>query len=484
MKGMIQFFHRVAVHSLLLDLMLAVGLIGAVVLIPATVSAESTVRGTAAYRERMALPPQAVFEATLQDVSKADAPAEVVGHVRIENPGQPPIHFQIPYNPARIKAMHTYSVLARIMIGKRLLFTTDQAYLVLTRSYGSEVALMLRRVGGSKPASKPATDNPVGNLPASFLGELPCADCEGIRYTLNLFPDSVFFLRTTYRGKGKGEGDSFDDIGQWTLSADRNTLILHAGRETSVMFAVKSPVVLRKLDIHGKEIESQLNYDLIRSNRFEWIEPRLRLRGMYMYMADAGLLRECLTERRFPVAQEGDNVALERAYLKARRQPGEQLLLTLEGQIALRPKMEGLGDQEVLVVKRFIDVWPGETCGPRFSTAQLENTYWKLVRLGDQPVQVAAQQREPHLILRADGHRVGGSGGCNRFVGRYELEGKTLRFVGMAMTRMACREGMEQEQDFLNALDSTARWKILGEHLELYGACGELRARFESRDMK
>jgi len=163
MKGMIQFFHRVAVHSLLLDLMLAVGLIGAVVLIPATVSAESTVRGTAAYRERMALPPQAVFEATLQDISKADVPAEVVGHVRIENPGQPPIHFQIPYNPARIEAMHTYSVLARIMIGKSLLFTTDQAYLVLTRGYGSEVALMLRRVGGSKPASKPATGNPVEN---------------------------------------------------------------------------------------------------------------------------------------------------------------------------------------------------------------------------------------------------------------------------------------------------------------------------------
>ena len=203
-----------------------------------------------------------------------------------------------------------------------------------------------------------------------------------------------------------------------------------------------------------------------------------------MYMADAGLLRECLTERLFLVAQEGDNAALERAYLKARRQPGEQLLVTLEGRIGLRPKMEGRGDQEVLVVKRFINVMPGETCGPRFSTAQLENTYWKLVRLGDQPVRVAAQQREPHLILRADGHRVGGSSGCNRFVGRYELEMQTLRFVGMATTRMACREGMGQEQDFLKALDSTARWKILGEHLELYGASGGLRARFESRDMK
>ena len=34
--------------------------------------ASGQVQGTATYRERMALPPDAVFEATLEDVSKAD----------------------------------------------------------------------------------------------------------------------------------------------------------------------------------------------------------------------------------------------------------------------------------------------------------------------------------------------------------------------------------------------------------------------------
>ena len=37
-----------------------------------------TIEGTATYRERMALPKGAVFEATLEDVSRADAPAVVV----------------------------------------------------------------------------------------------------------------------------------------------------------------------------------------------------------------------------------------------------------------------------------------------------------------------------------------------------------------------------------------------------------------------
>jgi putative lipoprotein len=50
--------------------------------------------GTATYRERMALPPDAVFEATLEDVSRAGAAARVIGKARIESPGNPPFHLQ------------------------------------------------------------------------------------------------------------------------------------------------------------------------------------------------------------------------------------------------------------------------------------------------------------------------------------------------------------------------------------------------------
>jgi len=32
-----------------------------------------------------------------------------------------------------------------------------------------------------------------GGLPASYEGDLPCADCEAIRYHLDLFEDSSFF---------------------------------------------------------------------------------------------------------------------------------------------------------------------------------------------------------------------------------------------------------------------------------------------------
>jgi copper homeostasis protein (lipoprotein) len=172
--------------------------------------------------------------------------------------------------------------------------------------------------------------------------------------------------------------------------------VLFGGREAPLRFAIKDANTLRQLDLEGREMTTSLNYDLRRTQDLPPLEPRLLMRGMYTYIADAGRFTECLTRQNWPVAQEQDNAALESAYIQSRNQPGEAMLVTLEGRVAMRPKMEGEGQQRTLVVERFTGIWPGETCGARFATEPLENTYWKLTRLGDTPVTVASQQREPH----------------------------------------------------------------------------------------
>jgi uncharacterized lipoprotein YbaY/uncharacterized lipoprotein NlpE involved in copper resistance len=283
------------------------------------------VKGTATYRERMAMPANAVFEATLEDVSKADAKAEVIGQARIERPSNPPIQFEITYDPSRIVSSHRYVVRARILVGGKLFFTTDQHYPVLTGGKGNEVALLLRRVGSSESVGSRA--GALGTLPATFAGDLPCADCQGIRHQLELFPDQAFFLRMTYLGKG--DKAVVDDIGSWLIPSDSRTLTLHGGREAPLKFAIKDANTLRKLDVEGREISSSLNHDLKRTPDLQSLEPRLTMRGMYKYFADAGRFTECLTRKNLPVAQEQDNAALESAYSKARRQPGEELLVKL-----------------------------------------------------------------------------------------------------------------------------------------------------------
>jgi putative lipoprotein len=112
-----------------------------------------TVTGVATYRERIAMPKNATFEATLADVSKMDAPAETVGTAVMENPGNPPYHFSITYDPRRIVESHTYAVRATIKIGDELAFTSDTTYPVITRGNGKEVNILLKSAGGRKTAT-------------------------------------------------------------------------------------------------------------------------------------------------------------------------------------------------------------------------------------------------------------------------------------------------------------------------------------------
>jgi heat shock protein HslJ len=117
------------------------------------------------------------------------------------------------------------------------------------------------------------------------------------------------------------------------------------------------------------------------------------------------------------------------------------------------------------------------------STAELENTYWKLLVLGESPVHTPEGQRETHLVLQAPsgGPRlVAGFGGCNRLMGSYTLDGERITFSHMASTMMACEQGTDTEQAFHAALGKAARWAIRGEQLDLFDATGKRIALFES----
>ncbi len=428
------------------------------------------VTGTARYRERMALPPGAVFEATLEDISRAGAPAEVLGTARLEPAGQPPFRFAITYDPRRIQPERSYAVRARVSQEGRLFFSTDRLYPVLTRGHGNFVQMLL--------LAGPAKQPPLGKLPATFAGQLPCADCEGIRWHLDLLPDHTFQLRLTYLGKPQEL--TVDDIGCWRVAGDGRALHLAGGGGTRESFEILNPETLRKLDRESKPVESSLNYDLKRSREFAPLEPQLAMTGMYTYLADTGLLTLCATGWKLPVASEGDNAALEAAYGKERRKPGEPVLVSLKGRIVARQPLEGAGPRPTVVVDRFEEIRPGETCRSPFSTAKLQETYWKLTRLNEAAVQVGPKQRVPHLLFHSKKRRFSGFGGCNRIMGRYHIQGKTISFEEVAMTKMACPEEMKQERDFVDALQRVRSWNISGQHLDLLDASGAPVARFEA----
>jgi putative lipoprotein len=96
-----------------------------------SVADEKVLKGEVMYRERIALPPNAVLSVQLADVSLADAPPAVIGERKVAPAGQVPIRFEISFDPQVIRPNMTYALQARITADGRLLFISDMRHQVV-----------------------------------------------------------------------------------------------------------------------------------------------------------------------------------------------------------------------------------------------------------------------------------------------------------------------------------------------------------------
>lgn len=445
--------------------------------------ATDSVTGTALYRERIAMPPGVVFEARLEDVSRADAPAEVLGTYRIEDAGNPPYAFTIDYDPARIDDRFTYAVRAELRLDGQLLFTTDTMVPVLTRGAPSDVEIVMVRVASS--AGTAAPDGPVPahglELPASFAGDLPCADCEAIRHHLDLWPDQAFHLRRAWIGGA--EPLMRDDIGRWSADPSRDALVLWSGGAVLLEFGVGNEGTLRLLDRDGRPIDSDLPYTLSPLGGLRPTPVAGAFIGKFLYFADAAMFTECRTGLSFPVAMEGDYLALERAYLEARPEPMAPVVATVLGDIDLREGMEG-GMRQTLTVGRFDGLWPGLTCERAQADASFTDTYWRIDALDGAKIGPVEGRREPHVAFRSTDAGGGFSAtvGCNRINGGFTFDADGgLSLSPGAMTMMACPAPLDTlERQLVDVFGRVAAMRITGPTMVFEDGDGTIIARFEA----
>lgn len=326
----------------------------------------------------------------------------------------------------------------------------------------------------SDQVQQPAAPMSIDPLPALFSGVLPCADCPGIRYELDLRSNNIYFLRMTYLDESFDR--RYEDLGTWSIASDLHTLALRGSRLAPILFSIADSTTLRKLDAEGQPIESELNYNLSRSETYASLTPEIPLRGLYSLRDGRAVVKECTTG--LDLRLEGEAAAKLAEQFMALKKERQELLVAAEGRIEAPP---GAGEAKLIVTStaRF---WPDESCTMRGVTHELEGSRWVLVQLGDESVIVGQGRPEPYIVLQAATKEIAGHTGCNRLNGGYRIDGDALRISEVTTTRMACPDG-DLEHRFLNALESVARWRLQGDRLVLLDAENAALMQLEARNL-
>ena len=218
----------------------------------------------------------------------------------------------------------------------------------------------------------------------------------------------------------------------------------------------------------------------IASGRATAASPR-PLHGMFEYAADAPRLHECLTGRSYPVAMDGDYVALERAYVALTdAMPGAPVMATFDGAIVPRPSADGDGTVATVVVQRFSGLWPGQSCERAMTHTELSPQYWRVASLRGQRAGPIAASREPHLILRGPETGYRADGGCGPLEGTYWADASRIGFDVPAVA-VPCPDALVgQQAALLGVLVDTRSWRISGLVLELFDDAGHSLALLEA----
>jgi heat shock protein HslJ len=107
----------------------------------------------------------------------------------------------------------------------------------------------------------------------------------------------------------------------------------------------------------------------------------------------------------------------------------------------------------------------------------LESQSWEVISYNNGKEAVVSVIIGSRITAEFDGEQINGSSGCNNYFGAYEAEGENISIGPLANTERFCMDPdgvMDQEQEYLAALQSAATYRIDGDRLEMRTADGAL----------
>jgi putative lipoprotein len=218
---------------------------------------EKVISGEVLYRERIALPPNAVVTVQLSDVSLADAPSKTIAEQIIEKPGQVPVKFRLGFDPSVIKPKMTYALQARITVDDKLWFINDTRHEIDPLQAQPATLMLIKAAQSAQPAPERIFDT---WWLAEDIGGRGVIDTA--QSTLRIGADGRVNGRgacNSYFGTAKVDGSSvsFGDIGATMMACapalmDQEHKLFEALKKTSSVRLEQGKLFL--VDADGRDV--------------------------------------------------------------------------------------------------------------------------------------------------------------------------------------------------------------------------------------
>jgi putative lipoprotein len=449
------------------------------------------VTGSVAYRERIALPADAVVDVQLLDTSIADVAAQVIAEAMISAEGrQVPISFSLQYDPAKIDPSHRYSVRATIRSGDgMLMFSTTQAYPVLTHGAPSKVNLLLHTVGhGPKPGTtakkEPAPGkSEVAEKPSgagATVSPLPAATPEP---TVEQSPQQATESSKTQTPAAAEQSVAATPGTPPALtppSAQIKEEVEAKPAPAETVPAEPVPSLPEAPSTTAKSTPSSANAEPPQPGSEE--KPGTPVTEASK-LPEAEPLPASPDAKTQATAPEPPLPEAPSAMTKP-QSPSES---AGPPQPTPEAKPSGAGNEaeastptESQPSPAPLAPEPESTAGSSPPLSPLTDTQWRLVQLGGADIVIQPPTKPMTLAFSPDGARIAGSAGCNSYIGTFTDDNGRLTLNPGGMTMMMCMGGaMQREQKFVSALRAADGFKVSGNTLFLTSK-GKVLAKFEN----
>ncbi len=477
-------------------------------LIPSFSQAQETnaqLSGTVAYRERMALPSDATIDVQLIDTSLADVAAQAVAEVLINAEGrQAPVPFTLSYDPAKIVPGNRYSVRATIRSGDgMLMFSTTQAYPVLTHGAPSKVNLIVHTVGhGAHPAAlakeraAPAASESTASASQSALAGTPESAPPATPASSEAAPGA---MTSSPAESAKPSAQAAARSAETEPAAAPSSSTAQESGSAPASPRMESSAAAPPSESTPPETappaESASRAPVPESApaSTETAPPPTSATMEHQTAtaeSPAAATPEAptaQTESRPAEAQTPEQTAPPEGKTEPTTPAPEAKGSEPEAALPEAPSATKRAELEAAAPES-AEPEPesssrAERPAPNKALTPLADTQWKLIQLAGAAVVITPPQKPVTLAFSPEGRRIAGSAGCNSYLGTFSDDHGRLHLNPGNMTMMACADPAgSRERKFIAMLRAADGYKVSGDFL-LLTSNGKTVAKFKNNQV-